>query len=112
MPSATSPRIPTPPLAVPPKEAGGLLSVRLSRLYELLRAGELQSYEDGYSRRITMASIYGYVERRLADSGASGGKSRHSRAAERTSNTNCMNRKWSRPAGTRPGVEADENFAK
>ena len=69
MPSATSPHIPTPPLAVPPKEAGRLLSVSLSRLYELLRAGELQSYEDGYSRRITMASIHGYVERRLADSG-------------------------------------------
>ena len=69
MPSATSPRIPTPPLAVPPKEAGRLLSVSLSRLYELLRAGGLQSYEDGYSRRVTMASIHGYVERRLADSG-------------------------------------------
>jgi len=52
-----------------PKEAGRLLSVSLSRLYELLRAGELQSYEDGYSRRITMASIHGYVERRLAESG-------------------------------------------
>ena len=74
MPStATSPRTPplAPPLAVPTKEAGRLLSLSLSRLYELLRAGELQSYEDGYSRRVTMASIHEYVERRLADSGGS-----------------------------------------
>ena len=76
MPStATSPRTPTPPLvpplAVSTKEAGRLLSVSLSRLYELLRNGELRSYEDGHSRRVTMLSIEQYVERRLADSGGS-----------------------------------------
>jgi len=66
-----SPHTPTPPLAVPAKEAARLLSLSLSRLYELLRNGELQSYADGYSRRVTMASIHQYVERRLADSGGS-----------------------------------------
>ena len=65
--SATPPR--TPPLAVPTKEAGRLLSVSLSRLYELLRAGELDSYVDGCNRRVTMTSIHKYIERRLADSG-------------------------------------------
>ena len=74
MPStATSPRTPTPPpappLAVPAKEASRLLSLSLSRLYELLRTSELQSYADGNSRRVTMASIHGYVERRLAANG-------------------------------------------
>jgi excisionase family DNA binding protein len=68
MPSTPTPP-PVPPLAVPTKEAGRLLSVSLSRLYELLRAGELDSYADGYNRRVTMASIHGYVERRLADNG-------------------------------------------
>ncbi len=67
--SATPPRTPAAPLAVSAKEAARLLSLSLSRLYELLRAGELQSYADGNSRRVTMASIHGYVERRLADSG-------------------------------------------
>ena len=68
MPStATSPR--TPPLAVSAKEAARLLSLSLSKLYELLRNNELQSYADGNSRRVTMASIYGYVDRKLADSG-------------------------------------------
>jgi len=43
MPStATSPR--TPPLAVSAKEAARLLSLSLSKLYELLRNNELQSY--------------------------------------------------------------------
>ena len=68
MPSTAAPPR-TPPLAVSTKEAGRLLSVSLSRLYELLRAGELDSYADGYNRRVTMASIYGYVDRKLADSG-------------------------------------------
>jgi len=68
MPStATSPR--TPPLAVSAKEAAQLLSLSLSKLYELLRNAELQSYADGNSRRVTMASIYGYVDRKLAGSG-------------------------------------------
>jgi excisionase family DNA binding protein len=69
MPSATLP--PAPPLAVPTKEASRLLSVSLSRLYELLRAGELDSYADGYNRRVTMASIHRFIERRLAESGGS-----------------------------------------
>ena len=68
MPSAPTPP-PSPPLAVPTKEACRLLSVSLSRLYELLRNGDLQSYADGYNRRVTMTSICGYVDRRLADSG-------------------------------------------
>jgi excisionase family DNA binding protein len=56
------------PLAVPPRDACGLLSLSMSRLYDLLRAGELQSYGDGRTRRITMASIHAYIARRLADS--------------------------------------------
>ena len=74
MPStATSPRTPplAPPLAVPTKEASRLLSLSMSRLYELLRNGELQSYEDGGSRRVVMTSIQEYVDRRLVDSGGS-----------------------------------------
>jgi excisionase family DNA binding protein len=69
MPStATSPRTPplAPPLAVPTKEASRLLSLSMSRLYELLRSGALQSYVDGYSRRVTIASIQEYVDRRLS----------------------------------------------
>jgi hypothetical protein len=44
-----------------------MLSLGMSRLYELMRAGELQSYEDGRARRITVASIHAYIARRLAD---------------------------------------------
>jgi len=55
------------PLAVPPREAGRLLSLSTSRVYQLMRNGELGSYQDGRTRRITMASIHGYVARRLAD---------------------------------------------
>jgi len=65
----TSPRTPGPPLAVSAKEAARLLSLSLSKIYELLRNGDLQSYVDGCTRRVTMASIHQYVERRLADSG-------------------------------------------
>ena len=65
----TSPRTPGPPLAVSAKEAARLLSLSLSKIYELLRNGDLQSYTDGCTRRITMASIFQYVDQRLADHG-------------------------------------------
>jgi excisionase family DNA binding protein len=71
---------PAPPLAVPAKEASRLLSLSLSRLYELLRAGELESYADGNSRRVTTASLHEYVERRLA---ANGGRWRQINAQPR-----------------------------
>ena len=56
------------PLAVSPQEAGRLLGLGLSRIYKLLRAGELESYEDGRARRIPMASIHAHIARRLAAS--------------------------------------------
>jgi excisionase family DNA binding protein len=55
-----------PPLAVPPAEAARLLSLSLARLYRLMRDGELQSYLDGRTRRITTASIHDYIARRLS----------------------------------------------
>jgi hypothetical protein len=40
-----------------------------TRLYELLSAGELESYLDGRARRITMASIRTRVARLVAAGG-------------------------------------------
>lgn len=54
------------PVVVSPKRACELLSVGLTRLYQLLNAGELESLHIGRSRRITTASITAYIERRLA----------------------------------------------
>jgi excisionase family DNA binding protein len=56
------------PLAVPPREAGHMLSLSLSEVYERLRNGELASYVDGRARRVIVASIHAYMTRRLADS--------------------------------------------
>jgi excisionase family DNA binding protein len=53
------------PLAVPPRQACRLLCIGLTRLYELLHAGELESYRHGRSRRITIASIRAYIVRHL-----------------------------------------------
>jgi excisionase family DNA binding protein len=57
------------PLAVSPRQACGLLSIGLTRLYELLGSGELDSFLVGRSRRITVASMQAFVERRLAANG-------------------------------------------
>jgi excisionase family DNA binding protein len=54
------------PLAVSPRRACRLLSVGNTRLYELIAAGEIESYRDGRSRRITMASIRGRIARLVA----------------------------------------------
>jgi hypothetical protein len=54
------------PLVVSPRRAQQMLDIGHSRLYELLSAGELQSFKDGKSRKIVVASIQNYVARKLA----------------------------------------------
>jgi hypothetical protein len=64
--SICSPRVADPePLIVKPKIAWKLLGCSNTRGYELLAAGELDSFLDGRSRKITMESIRRYVARRL-----------------------------------------------
>ena len=53
------------PLVVKPKAAWLLLACSKTRGYELLAAGELDSFLDGRSRKITVASIRRYIEQRL-----------------------------------------------
>jgi hypothetical protein len=59
-------------LVVKPKTAWRMLSVSNTRGYELLANGELESFLDGRSRKITVESIHRYVARRLAAHEASG----------------------------------------
>jgi excisionase family DNA binding protein len=61
-----------PPLVVAPREAARLLALGPSSLYGLLRAGELESFRDGRSRKITMRSIKKYLARQLAAARADG----------------------------------------
>jgi hypothetical protein len=54
------------PLVVKPKVAWKLLACSNTRGYELLAAGELESFRDGRSRKIVVASIHQLIARRLA----------------------------------------------
>jgi excisionase family DNA binding protein len=54
------------PLVVKPKVAWKMLGCGNTRGYELLAAGELESYKDGRSRKVTVASIKAFVNRQLA----------------------------------------------
>src|SRR4051794_32622694 len=54
------------PLAVTPRQACHMLSVGLTRLYQLLNSNELDSFLLGKSRRITTASIQAFIARQLA----------------------------------------------
>ena len=58
--------IDTSPLAVKPREACRMLGCGITRLYELINAGELESYRDGGARMITTRSIVDRVERLAA----------------------------------------------
>jgi excisionase family DNA binding protein len=51
---------------VTPKQACWLLAIGNTRLYELIADGEIESYRDGRSRRIVMASIRARIARLLA----------------------------------------------
>jgi hypothetical protein len=54
-------------LVVNPRRARQLLDTGNTRLYELLAAGELDSFHEGRSRKITVDSIHRFIERRLAE---------------------------------------------
>jgi hypothetical protein len=53
-------------LVVKPRTAWKMLACSNTREYELLAAGELDSFLDGRSRKITVESIRHYVAQRLA----------------------------------------------
>jgi hypothetical protein len=52
-------------LVVSPRRARRILDVGNTRLYELLNEKKLDSYLDGRSRKISVASIRRYVAERL-----------------------------------------------
>jgi excisionase family DNA binding protein len=60
------------PLVVSPKAAWRLLGCGNTHGYELIAAGELESYKEGKSRRITMASIRSHIDRKLGRTKAMG----------------------------------------
>jgi hypothetical protein len=53
-------------LVVKPKVAWKMLGCSNTFGYQLLKARELDSYHDGRSRKIIVASIHRYIQRRLA----------------------------------------------
>jgi len=53
------------PLVVKPRGACVLLGCGMTYLYELINAGEIESFKDGKSRKITTASIDAYIARHL-----------------------------------------------
>src|SRR5258707_13234401 len=55
------------PLVVSPKRACLLIDCSITRLYELLNSKEISSYRDGKSRKIVVASIKAFIERRLRE---------------------------------------------
>jgi hypothetical protein len=59
------------PLVVKPRTACLMLSCSHKRLYEMLSDGQLESFTNGRSRLITVASIQDLIARGLAKSAAS-----------------------------------------
>jgi excisionase family DNA binding protein len=62
------------PIVASPNQTMKVLMVSREKLYSLINTGELESYTEGRSRRITVKSIGAYVERRLAAESARRGK--------------------------------------
>jgi excisionase family DNA binding protein len=62
------------PLVASPNQTMRAIQVSRKKLYELINNGELESYTEGESRRITVKSINEYVERRLAAEAARRGR--------------------------------------
>jgi excisionase family DNA binding protein len=79
LPSSNAPA-PVAPLVVTPREACRLLSVCLSRLYVMLRSGELDNFYCGRARRIPLRAIEEYIARQLAADAPPRRRGRQSRA--------------------------------
>jgi excisionase family DNA binding protein len=56
------------PLVVKPRSACTMIGCGRKRLYQLLADGQLESFKDGRSRKITVASIKEFIARGLAAS--------------------------------------------
>jgi excisionase family DNA binding protein len=53
-------------LVVSPRRTAVLLDCGVTRVYELINSGELESYKDGAARKIVVASIRDYIARKLS----------------------------------------------
>jgi excisionase family DNA binding protein len=53
-------------LVTSPKGAARLLDCGVTKIYELLNGGELETYRDGANRKIVVASIKQYIARKRA----------------------------------------------
>lgn len=51
------------PLLLKPEEAAEALGIARTRVYQLMRAGDIQSVKIGKVRRIPVAALQAYVER-------------------------------------------------
>lgn len=54
------------PLLLSPAAAARKLSVGRSAIFDLMRSGELASFKMGRSRRIPVAALEDYIQKRLA----------------------------------------------
>lgn len=54
------------PIAVPAKDGFRMLGVSKSKGYELIAAGEIDTFKIGRATRITVSSLEAYVARQLA----------------------------------------------
>ncbi len=54
------------PFAVSVKKGCALIDNGPTRLYELINSGEIESYRDGKSRKVVVASLEAYVARQIA----------------------------------------------
>ena len=92
------------PLVVKPRVAWRLLNCSNTRGYELLNAGELESFKDGKSRKIIVLSIHAYIARRLSASV----RQKNSSADASTTSINGRNRAHRAAKRQRTSDGADE----
>ena len=53
------------PLAIPPKDAFAAIGVGITKGYELINTGELETFKVGRATRVTTESVRAYVARQI-----------------------------------------------
>lgn len=54
------------PIALPPKQAFAMIPCGVTKGYELINSGELETFKVGRSTRVTVASVRSFVARQVA----------------------------------------------
>lgn len=80
----------TKPIVLTPNQVMTALGIAREKLYDLINAGELESYRCGGSRKIMVRSVEAYITKRLNEDGMAGERKPAPRRSKNPAPVECV----------------------